>query len=141
MCSSDLERAAAKRKQTAELWKAEKRKTEVDRLFAKLYEDWSSGRITDYNFNMLSAKYQDEQTALDTKIQQLQETIEVATQTAVDAEKWLTLMKRFVSPTELTAELLNTLIEKILVHEAVKGEDGTREQEIEIYYRFIGKID
>ena len=139
--SGDKERAAAKRKQTAELWKAEKRKTEVDRLFAKLYEDWSSGRITDYNFNMLSARYQGEQTELDTKIQQLQETIEVATQTAVDAEKWLTLMKRFVSPTELTAELLNTLIEKILVHEAVKGEDGTREQEIEIYYRFIGKID
>ncbi|WP_044925547.1 DUF3847 domain-containing protein [Dorea longicatena] len=28
---------------------------------------------------------------------------------------------------ELTAELLNTLIEKITVHEAVKGEDGSRE--------------
>ena len=40
-----------------------------------------------------------------------------------------------------TAELLNTLIEKITVHEAVKGEDGSREQEVEIYYRFIGKID
>ena len=139
--SGDKERAAVKRKQTTELRKAEKRKAEVDRLFTKLYEDWSSGRITDYNFNMLSARYQGEQTELDTKIQQLQETIEVATQTAVDTEKWLTLMKRFVSPTELTAELLNTLIEKILVHEAVKGEDGTREQEIEIYYRFIGKID
>ncbi|MEE0757318.1 MULTISPECIES: DUF4368 domain-containing protein, partial [Bacillota] len=23
----------------------------------------------------------------------------------------------------------------------VKGEDGSREQEVEIYYRFIGKID
>ena len=44
-------------------------------------------------------------------------------------------------PVELTAELLNTLIEKITVHEAVKGEDGSREQEVEIYYRFIGKID
>ena len=139
--SGDKERATAKRKQATELRKAEKRKAEVDRLFTKLYEDWSSGRITDYNFNMLSAKYQGEQTELDTKIQQLQETIEVAIQTAVDAEKWLTLMKRFVSPTELTAELLNTLIEKILVHEVVKGEDGTREQEVEIYYRFIGKID
>ena len=41
----------------------------------------------------------------------------------------------------LTAELLNTLIEKITVHEAVKGEDGSREQEVEVYYRFIGKID
>ncbi|MDN0060684.1 DUF4368 domain-containing protein [Mediterraneibacter glycyrrhizinilyticus] len=32
-------------------------------------------------------------------------------------------------------------IEKIVVHEAVKGEDGSREQEVEIFYRFIGKID
>ena len=38
-------------------------------------------------------------------------------------------------------KLSYTLIEKITVHEAVKGEDGSREQEVEIYYRFIGKID
>ena len=31
--------------------------------------------------------------------------------------------------------------EKITVHEAVKGEDGSRELEVEIYYLFIGKID
>ena len=48
---------------------------------------------------------------------------------------------RYAHPTELTAELLNTLIEKILIHESVKGEDGIKEQEIDIYYRFIGKID
>ena len=43
--------------------------------------------------------------------------------------------------TDLTAEMLNTLIEKIVVHEAVKDSDGTRTQEIEIFYRFVGKID
>ncbi len=65
-----------------------------------------------------------------------------AVQTAADAEKWIALMKQYVNPVELTAELLNTLIEKKpTVHEAVKGEDGSREQEVEIYYRFIGKID
>ena len=42
-------------------------------------------------------------------------------------------MKQYVNPVELTAELLNTLIEKITVHEAAKGEDGSREQEVEIY--------
>ena len=36
---------------------------------------------------------------------------------------------------------MKKLIEKINIHEATKGEDGMREQEIEIYYRFIGKID
>ena len=78
---------------------------------------------------------------LDEKIQQLHEAMEAVAQTAVDAEKWVGLMRQYVNPTELTAELLNTLIEKILVHEAVKGEDGSREQEVEIFYRFIGKID
>ena len=77
----------------------------------------------------------------ETKIRQLHETMEAAVQTAADAEKWIALMKQYVNPVELTAELLNTLIEKITVHEAVKGEDGSREQEVEIYYRFIGKID
>ena len=50
-------------------------------------------------------------------------------------------MKKYVNPTQLTAELLNALIEKILIHEAVKHEDGTREQEVEIFYRFIGKVE
>ena len=90
---------------------------------------------------MLSEKYQGEQRELDVKIERLHEAMETAAQTAVDAEKWIGLMKQYVNPTELTAELLNTLIEKILVHEAVKGEDGSREQEVEIFYRFIGKID
>ena len=67
--------------------------------------------------------------------------IATESQNAADAEKWIALMKECVNPTELTAELLNTLIEKIVVHEAVKGEDGSREQEVEIFYRFIGKID
>ena len=139
--ASDKERNTARKRQTAELKKAEKRKAEVDTLFAKMYEDWSAGRITEYNFNMLSEKYQGEQRELDVKIERLHEAMETAAQTAVDAEKWIGLMKQYVNPTELTAELLNTLIEKILVHEAVKSEDGSREQEVEIFYRFIGKID
>ena len=107
-----------------------------------MYEDWSAGRITEYNFNMLSEKYQGEQRELDAKLNGFTKRWTAAAQTAVDAEKWIGLMKQYVNPTELTAaELLNTLIEKILVHEAVKGEDGSREQEVEIFYRFIGKIE
>ena len=113
----------------------------MDGLFAKMYEDWSAGRITEYNFNMLSERYQSEQRELDSKIQQLREEMEAAVQTEVDAEKWIELIKQCSNPTELTAELLNTLIEKIVVHEAVKNEDGSRKQKVDIYYRFIGKID
>lgn len=55
--------------------------------------------------------------------------------------KWIDLVKQFSSPSELTADLLNTLVEKIIVHEAEKDADGNKTQEIEIFYRFVGKID
>ena len=33
------------------------------------------------------------------------------------------------------------VIEKIVVHECSYDENGTRRQDIEIYYSFVGKID
>ena len=139
--TSDKEAVKAHKKQSAELAKAEKRKAEVDRLFVKLYEDWTSGRITEYNFKMLSQKYQAEQQELVEKIDRLKSELAAEKQTAADAEKWIAIIKQYSEPTELTAEMLNTLIERIVVHEAVKDSDGIRTQEIEILYRFVGKID
>ena len=51
------------------------------------------------------------------------------------------MREMYSDTTELTAKMLNTLIEKIVVHEAVKDSDGTRNQKIEIFYRFVGKTD
>ena len=137
---SEQELAANAKRQSAELTRAEKRRTEVDRKFAKLYEDWSDGRITEYNFNMMSQKYQTEQQELTEKIERLSAELESEKQTTVDAETWISLLKQYANPTELTAELLNTLIEKIVIHEATTV-DGMREQNIDIYYRQIGKIE
>ena len=139
--AGDKERTVAMKKHTAELSKAEKRKTEVDRLFAKMYEDRVSERITEYNFNMLSQKYQLEQIELDEKIQKLKAALAESKQSVEDARKWIEIVKQYSEPTELTAELLNNMIDKIVVHEAIKYENGFREQKIEIYYRFVGKID
>ena len=134
-------RAAERKKQTAELRKAEKRKNTINELFVKMYEDWSSGRITESNFNLLSERYQTEQAELDDKIAALKAAMESADQSAEDAGKWVKLIRQYSEITELDAPLLNTLIEKILVHEGEKGADGAREQEVEIFYRFVGKID
>ncbi|HIW26532.1 MAG TPA: DUF4368 domain-containing protein [Candidatus Lawsonibacter pullicola] len=139
--NGDRERITAAKRQESELKRAEKRKAEVDGKFVRMYEDWSAGRITEYNFNLLTKKYQAEQLELEEKISRLQAELTAEQQTALDAEKWVALIKQYANPTELTAELLNTLIEKIVIHEATKGADGMRDQEIEIYYRFIGKID
>ena len=139
--SGDRERAAAVKKQTAELKKAEKRKAELDNMFAKMYEDWAASRITENNFNMLSQRYQKEQEEQEQKIQDCKTKLAAGQQTVEDAQKWVELIKQIGVPRELTAELLNTLIEKIVVHEATEDDFGFRQQEIEIIFRFVGKID
>lgn len=55
--ASDQELATNAKRQSAELTRFEKRRAEVDRKFAKLYEDCADGRITEYNFNMMSQNF------------------------------------------------------------------------------------
>lgn len=139
--SGTKEKAALFKKQTDELNKAKKRKAEVDRLFAKMYEDWANERITEYNFNMMSQKFQTEQQELDERIENLETELATEKETVDNAKKWIALIKQFSIPTELTAEFLNSLIEKIVVHEATKNDMCLNQRKIDIYFRFIGKID
>lgn len=125
----------------SEQLRAEKRCEEINRLFARLYEDWASGRLTEYNFTMLSSKYQAEQQELSQKILDAKTKLDAQRELDNSAEKWVDLIQKYSGPTELTAELLNALIEKILIHEAVKLPDGSRQQKVEIFYRFIGNLD
>ena len=90
---------------------------------------------------MLTEKYQREQDELTVKMEKLSAQLETVKQQSGGIEKWVELVKQYSNPTELSAEMLNALVEKILVHNAVKQPDKTRVQEIEIYYRFVGKID
>ncbi len=117
-----------------ELNRLEKRRSDVDSLFTRMYEDRAADRITERNFTMLLEKYQAEQQQLEIRIQDLKAELS-------HAEKWLAIVEKYATPTELTAELLNALIDKILVHEAEVGPDGIRQQEVEIFYRFIGRLD
>ena len=52
-----------------------------------------------------------------------------------------TVLNKHTVPTTLTRELLLYIVEKIVVHEATGDwRKGTREQELEIFYRFIGEL-
>lgn len=139
--ANDRERQRMVKMRDAELKRAQKRQKELDRLFSKLYEDWAAERITEYNFKVLSEKYQTEQTELLEKIEHLQAELATEQQTVVNIDQWIGLIQQYAHPEELTAEMLNALIEKIVVHEKTVGEDGEKEQTVDIYYRFVGKID
>lgn len=139
MCSG--EHGISNQRTLSEVQRAEKRLASLDNLLAKIYEDRISGEITERNFSMLSQKYQQEQEALQEKIQAWKSQLDNTKQQTEGVEKWIDLVKQYSNPTELTATLLNALIEKIVIHEATKDDSGNRIQEVEIFYRFVGKID
>ena len=66
--AGNAERIRAKKKKASALKKAENRQNEIDRLFAKMYEDRACEKITERNFIMLSGKYQKEQIELEQQI-------------------------------------------------------------------------
>ena len=59
----------------------------------------------------------------------------------VNAEKFMGIVRKHLAFEELTPTLLREMIEKIVVHECSYDGNGTRRQDIEIYYSFVGKID
>ena len=60
-------------------------------------------------------------------------------QQSKSVKEFADLLEQYTPIVKLDAVLLNTLIEKIIVHEK-RNENRQKIMPIEIYYRFIGKI-
>ena len=87
--AGNAERIREKKKKASTLKKAENRQNEIDRLFAKMYEDRACEKITERNFVMLSSKYQKEQIELEQQITSLREELSKMEQDMIGAEKWI----------------------------------------------------
>ena len=122
-----------------ELEKAKSRIIEIDNLFMHIYEDNVSGKISNDRFRNLSFNYDKEQQELKIKIEQLSKDIENTEKKDTDITQFISNVKKYTEITELTPEILNELIEKILVHQTEKI-DGKKVQEIDIHYRGVGII-
>ncbi|MBR0350772.1 MAG: DUF4368 domain-containing protein [Clostridia bacterium] len=126
-------------KNKKELEKAKTRVIEIDSLFMHIYEDNVSGKISDDRFRNLSFNYDKEQQELKIKIEQLSKDIENTEKKDTDITKFISNVKKYTEIDHLTAEILNELIEKIVIHQQEKV-NGKKVQEIDIYYRGVGII-
>ena len=89
----------------------------------------------------LSADYEQEQATLKARIAELEAELKQSQEVAVNVEKLMAVVRKHTSFEELTPTLLREFVEKIVVHECWRDEKGTRHQDIEIYYSFVGKVD
>ena len=121
------------------LAQAEKRISELDRLFIRSYEDNVSGKIDDERFAMMNKSYTQEQKDLKAEVISLQQVIEEQERQAENLEQFIQRVKRNSELTELTPYALRELVKAVYV-EAPDKSSGKRKQKIHISYDLIGFI-
>ena len=131
---------ARSEKTKAEIEKLKKRNAELDQMYIRLYEDYSSGKLSEKKFTMMSAHYEQEQETNEEKLTELEKQYQAKSAATANAEQFTESLAQCVGMKKLTASVLNTLIEKIEVHNPVMV-NGVKEQKLTIYYKFVGQID
>ena len=126
--------------QRQQLQKDEHRSKEIDTIIQKLYEDNLLGKISDERFVKLSQSYEEEQRQLQTSISDLIEKLAKQQEDNLNISKFMTRILKYTELPELTVEIVNELIDKIVIHKPT-GTKRNRIIQIDIYYNFIGKLN
>ncbi len=124
-----------------ELDAARRRDTELTALFKRLYEDNVLGRVTNEQFRMLSADYNDEQKSLRAAIPAREARLQKLMDSASNVDAFIDKAKRYTEIRELTPEILRLFISRIEVGEKSTKYSRTAEQDVRIVYRDVGIMD
>lgn len=138
--ASVVRQESAIKETKSQLFKHKRRHEELDLLIKKLYESFATGKIPEKHFEKLLESYDEEQTTLETKIPELQLEIDTWGADIEKTDKFIELVQRYTNFDELTNEMVNSFIEKIIVHEADRS-TGKREQKVDIHLNFIGNFE
>ena len=123
-----------------ELEQSQARISKLDDIIQRLYEDNIEGKISDERFAKMTANYEAEQFALESRVAELKSTMTTEKESALGVEHFLTLVRKYTDIKELTAEIIREFVEKIYIYNAERI-DGRRVQRIKIVYNCIGEFD
>ena len=111
---------------------------ELDALIRSLYENSVLGKIPERQYQRLMAQYDEEQTVCEARIAELKKELDNAETTKVDLKRFIKLIRKYKDCDTLTDEMLYELVEKVVIHSASGGRTIYRQQQIDIYFNFIG---
>ena len=121
-----------------ELLAVQKRMDELDTLIRSLYESSVMGKIPERQFQRLMAQYDEEQTGCETRMAELKKELDNTETTKVDLKRFIKLIRKYKDCEVLTDDMLYELVEKVVIHSASGGRTVYRQQQIDIYFNFIG---
>jgi hypothetical protein len=121
--------------------KLKRRNGELDRIIQKIVEQNALGEITSETFTRLYTGYITEQNEVAEKMKGFEAKLAAENRDKENAGLFVEQIRKHSVSDELTREKVLDLIEKIVVHEPTGDvRNGTRQQRIEIYYRFVGRL-
>lgn len=117
-----------------------RRMAEIDSIIKRLYEDNITGKLTDERFVKMSGDYEQEQRTLESSTVELRQVVENSEKQTINIKSFLKIVRSYIEPETLTADILHEFVEKVVVHAPDKS-SGHRTQQVDIHYNFVGEIE
>lgn len=121
-----------------EIDEAKKRMAELDEKIQKLYDSAISGLLPERQAQRMIQQYDEEQLMLEKRVEELQGQIQEEEVEKIDTNRFIALVNKYRNCEELTDTMLYAFIDRVEVHEATGGRTVYRQQNIDIYFNFIG---
>ena len=109
------------------------RLTEIKRLIETAYEDRVKGKLPEEVCLKFIEKYTEEETELKKEIAELESKLNAAKEEKINADEFISNLKRYIDAPELTREMCLELIDKIVVGGHPKATGNPRN--IDIVYK------
>ena len=129
-------RLSAVRKEINQL---RRRVQELEGMTAKLYEDKIGGAISESTFAVLIQKNEQERLDKTKRLDALLPEIQAVEQKTAAIKDWTAIIRKHLNVQTLDRETIDELIDHIEIGEHTVI-DGKRQQEIKVFYRFIGQV-
>lgn len=110
---------------------------ELDRLISRIYEDNLNGRLSDERYQRMLARYEKEQHDLMSFVADSENSLHDLERERTDMRMLLEGLRKFTQVRELTPEIVNTLIERIEVHNSDRS-SGKLKVQVDIYFTAVG---
>ena len=123
-----------------EISKLRRRVQELETMTAKLYEDKYTGAVSEGTFMVLAQKNEQERLAKAERLDALLSEVDKAQQETAAIHNWAAIIRKYLDLQELDRTVIDELIDHIEIGERTVV-DGQRQQDIKVFYRFVGLVE
>lgn len=91
-------------------------------------------------YKQLMKQYDDEQAELEAKMETMKKELSEEKDSTMDIQHFISLIRKYKNPTEVSDLMFTELIDKIVVYEA-EGVGKAKTQKVDIYFNYVGQVD